>query len=115
MGGLISTGANVSLTANTGTASTAAVAANTTLYITDLVFDNPNGLSGTAKLSRGGVDISVLRLENFRSLDYHFVTPIVVKAGQNVSFTAACTTDPLSTAAPLPCQPSVYYSGFTSP
>jgi hypothetical protein len=103
------------LTANTGTASTAAVAANTTLYITDLVFDNPNGLSGTAKLSRGGVDISVLRLENFRSLDYHFVTPIVVKAGQNVSFTAACTTDPLSTAAPLPCQPSVYYSGFTSP
>jgi hypothetical protein len=44
----------------------------------------------------------VLRLENFRDLDFHFVTPIVVAQGQQ-----------LSLACPTGCTDSaVYYSGY---
>ena len=103
------------LTANSGSDTTGPVAGGSTFYVTDLVFDNPDGLSGTAKLTRGGLVISLLRLEDYRNLDYHFVTPIVIKSGQKMSFSASCTTDPLATSPPLPCTPSVYFSGFTVP
>jgi hypothetical protein len=49
-----------------------------------------------------------LRLENFRDLDFHYVTPIVIQKGQTLSFSATCT----SSGA---CDPSVYYSGFVRP
>ena len=52
-----------------------------TLYITDLVFSNPNGSTGALRLRRSGQDLMVLRLENFRDLDFHFVSPIVVGPG----------------------------------
>ena len=55
--------------------------AGRTLYITDLVFSNPNGSTGALRLRRAGQDLMVLRLENFRDLDFHFVTPIVVGPG----------------------------------
>lgn len=80
---------------------------HTTLYITDLVFANPNGRAGTLELKRGSLVVMDLRLENFRDLDFHFVTPIVVKSGEKLTLTATCTSGT--------CDPSVYYSGFTSP
>ena len=55
-----------------------------TLNITDLVFSNPDGATGTLRLRRSGEDLMVLRLENFRDLDFHFVTPIVVGPGQQL-------------------------------
>jgi hypothetical protein len=79
----------------------------TTLYITDLVFANPSGASGPMQLKRGTLVLMSLRLENFRDLDFHFVTPIVVKSGEQLTLTATCSSSP--------CDPSVYYSGFTSP
>ena len=79
----------------------------TTLYITDLVFANPSGAAGPLQLKRGALVIMNLRLENFRDLDFHFVTPIVVKSGEQLTLTAACSSST--------CDPSVYYSGFTSP
>ena len=79
----------------------------TTLYITDLVFANPSGASGPMQLKRGNLVLMSLRLENFRDLDFHFVTPIVVKSGEQLTLTATCGSSP--------CDPSVYYSGFTSP
>jgi hypothetical protein len=79
----------------------------TTLYITDLVFANPSGAAGPLQLKRGSLVIMNLRLENFRDLDFHFVTPIVVKSGEQLTLTAACSSST--------CDPSVYYSGFTSP
>jgi hypothetical protein len=103
------------LTANTGSASTAIVPGGSVLYVTDLVFENPDGLTGTAQLNRGGLVIAQLRLENFRDLDYHYVTPIVVKSGQKLTFSASCTALIGLDATPAPCNPSVYYSGFTVP
>jgi hypothetical protein len=105
---------NGRLTANSGGATTAAVPAGTTVYVTDLIFENPDALAGSAKLARGNLTITLLRLENYRDLDYHFVSPIVVKTGQTLTFTATCTPDP-SAATQLPCNPSVYYAGFTVP
>jgi hypothetical protein len=73
-----------------------------TLHITDLIFSNPEGGAGTIRLKRDEDDLLVLRLENFRDLDFHFVTPITFGPGQ---------------ALGLICDEScpgaaVYYSGF---
>lgn len=79
-----------------------------TFYMTDLVFANPNGRAGTLQLLRDGFVLITLRLENFRDLDFHYVTPIVIQKGQTLSFAATCT----SAGA---CDPSVYFSGFVRP
>ncbi len=76
-----------------------------TLFVTDLVFSNPSSTAvGDLRLERSGQPLLVLRLENFRDLDYHFVTPIVIAAGQNLGL--ACD-DPTACSGT-----SVYYSGF---
>jgi hypothetical protein len=74
------------------------------LYVTDLVFSNPSDtVTGEIRLERSGQPLLVLRLENFRDLDFHFVTPILVAPGQE-----------LSLVCPTGCPGSaVYYSGFT--
>jgi hypothetical protein len=81
---------------------------SSTFYMTDLVFANPNGRSGTLQLLRDGFVLITLRLENFRDLDFHYVTPIVVQKGQKLVFTATCS----SSGA---CDPSVYFDGFVRP
>jgi hypothetical protein len=72
--------------------------------VTDLVFSNPSDtVTGEIRLERSGQQLLVLRLENFRDLDFHFVTPILVAPGQE-----------LSLVCPTGCPGSaVYYSGFT--
>jgi hypothetical protein len=74
------------------------------LYVTDLVFSNPSDtVTGEIRLERSGQQLLVLRLENFRDIDFHFVTPILVAAGQE-----------LSLVCPTGCPgAAVYYSGFT--
>jgi hypothetical protein len=85
-----------------------------TLFITDLVFANPTGASGDLTLQRtsaaGTTQLLVLRLENFRDLDYHFVTPIAVRAGETLSLVANCSA-PTSPDAGA-CTPAVFYSGY---
>ena len=81
------------------------------LAVTDLVFENPSGNSGTIYLVRREANkpdqvLLVLRLENFRDLDFHFVTPIVFKEGQTM--TLSCSPDPTGSL----CNASVYYSGY---
>lgn len=81
------------------------------LAVTDLVFENPNGNSGTVYLVRREANkpdqvLLVLRLENFRDLDFHFVTPLVFKEGQTM--TLSCSPDPTGSL----CNASVYYSGY---
>ena len=49
-----------------------------TLQITDVVFQNPKGNTGTLQLKRSGKPLMVIGLENFRDLDYHFVSPLVI-------------------------------------
>ena len=74
-----------------------------TLYLTDLVFSNPSDTAtGEIRLVRSGVQLIVLRLENFRDLDFHFVTPIVVGPDQD-----------LALVCPSGCAgAAVFYSGF---
>jgi hypothetical protein len=91
-----------------GTNPTGVTASKTTLYVTDLVFANPNGRSGTLNLKRGSLTIITLRLENFRDLDYHFVTPVVIPNGQSLVLSATCTSSGT-------CDPSVFFSGYTNP
>jgi hypothetical protein len=79
-----------------------------TLFITDVVFSNPNGREGAIVLLRDGQPLLRLRLENFRDIDFHFVTPIVVAAGQSLDLSLACTGSGT-------CDPAVYYSGYLRP
>jgi hypothetical protein len=78
-----------------------------TLFITDLVFSNPNGREGAIVLLRDATPLYQLRLENFRDFDLHFVTPIVLVPGQSLNLSLACTAGP--------CDPSVLYSGYIRP
>ncbi len=74
-----------------------------TLFVTDLVFSNPDGTSGTIRLRRSGQDLFVLNLDNFRDLDFHFVTPIAVGPDQSLRLQCSGTCDG---------PPAVYFSGF---
>jgi len=81
------------------------------LAVTDLVFENPNGNSGTLYLVRREANkpdqvLMTLRLENFRDLDFHFVTPIVFKEKQTMAL--SCGPDPAGSR----CDASAYYSGY---
>ena len=65
-----------------------------TLSITDIVFQDPESSPGSSKgtvtLERDGVALLVENLDNFRDLDYHFVTPITLSAGQTLSMVVNC-------------------------
>ena len=86
-----------------------------TLSITDLVFSNATGAAGELSLQRttpaGTTSLLVLRLENFRDLDFHFVTPISVRQGETLALIANCTppTDPATSPG---CTPAVFFSGY---
>jgi len=56
---------------------TFAVPAKKTLSITDIVLENPLGDTGLLQVRQGGTSIFVFGLANFRSIDYHFVQPLV--------------------------------------
>ena len=78
-----------------------------TLFVTDLVFSNPNGAAGALVILRNTTPLLQLRLENFRDYDLHFVTPIVVTSGQQLNLSLSCTSSP--------CDPAVFYSGYQRP
>jgi len=80
------------------------------LFLTDIVFSNPNGREGALVLLRDADHLFDIRLENIRDLDYHFVTPIVLTDGQSLNLSLACTG-----ANASPCDPTVFYSGYTRP
>jgi hypothetical protein len=65
--------------------------AKTTLFVTDLVFNNPSSESGPVSLQRDGVDLLDENLSNFRDLDYHFVTPIQVNPNQTIRLAGSCS------------------------
>jgi hypothetical protein len=57
--------------------------------ITDLVFENPAGDFGSLRLIRvtpkkPDETLFSVRLENFRDLDFHFITPLLVTDGQRL-------------------------------
>lgn len=76
--------------------------AGTSIYITDLVFSNPNAGSGELRFLRDDEELLVLQLDNFRDLDFHFVTPIVFGADQPLRLDCLGTCDGAA----------LYYSGY---
>ena len=79
---------------------------NRTLFVTDLIFSNAQtDASGSLVLTRSGSPVLTLQLENFRDIDYHFVTPIVFAAGQQLGLGCG--------AGAVNCSDqTVYYSGY---
>jgi hypothetical protein len=82
--------------------------ADGTVFITDLVFGNPSGRTGSVRLRRDDTILMILRLENFRDLDFHFVTPVVLTDGQSLILDLVCE----GVGTPEECDPSLYYSGY---
>jgi hypothetical protein len=89
----------------------------TTVSVTDIIFENPDGDGGPIRLRRVAADgtVTVLmdpRLDNFRDLDYHFVAPITLLAGQKLDLDiSGCKPGP-GAAAGAQCTANVYYTGY---
>jgi hypothetical protein len=77
-----------------------------TLQVTDIVLQNPASNTGTLQVQRSGTALLIVALDNFRDLDYHFVAPLLFKAGERLELNATCRTpNP-------PCTPGFYWAGF---
>jgi hypothetical protein len=78
------------------------------LSLTDILLQNPAGDTGNLEVRRGDAIILRVNLANFRDLDYHFVSAVTFKAGEELTFAIQC-------ANPNPgpnCTPAAYFSGF---
>jgi hypothetical protein len=77
--------------------------------LTDIVLQNPDADRGLLRIQRGDTVLLSVRLENFRDIDYHFVSPVLFTAKQALTLAVACEN-------PAPkdgkCTPAAYYSGF---
>jgi hypothetical protein len=98
----------------TTTSTTFVVPAGKALNLTDLVLENPQGDFGKLTLLQGSNPLLVLALENFRDLDYHFVSPIVATPGTHLQLTMQCNSvgkPPDQTPAPTQCDTAVLLGG----
>ncbi|MFD7290274.1 hypothetical protein [Streptomyces sp. NPDC059863] len=89
------------------------VPAGSTFELTDIVVQNPQGDAGTLVVSSQNNPLWRLALENFRDTDYHFVTPILVPAGGEITMTVDCRQVGRPVQAPRPsrCAESLFLGG----
>ncbi|HEY0700010.1 MAG TPA: hypothetical protein VGD43_19635 [Micromonospora sp.] len=86
-----------------------------TLYLTDIIVQNPQGDEGRLEVAVDGTAVFTFTLNNFRDLDYHLVTPIEVPAGQSVSIRVNCQKagPPLAGAGSAGrCRQFAFLSGY---
>ncbi|RDG30292.1 COG1470 family protein [Streptomyces corynorhini] len=85
--------------------------------LTDIVVQNPQGDAGTLIVSSQDAPILRLALENFRDSDYHFVTPIQVPAGGEITMTVDCREvgKPVKAPTPTRCSQSLLLGGTLRP
>lgn len=85
----------------------------TTLVVTDLVLQNPQGDAGRVDVVVDGNSILTLSLANFRDLDYHFVSPIEITAGKTLSLRTVCQTPgpPIVGTTAGQCRVSMFATG----
>jgi hypothetical protein len=69
------------------------------LTITDVIFQNPRADVGFVRVKRGSTVLYEEGLNNYRDLDYHFVSPMRFKGGEDVIFEIECR-DPDNSCAP---------------
>lgn len=86
---------------------------NGTLQLTDLVLNNPQGDVGRLSLVLDDVVLLEMALENFRDIDYHFLTPIRVSAEQNLNLRMTCNRvgEPPDQSAPSQCKSAALLGG----
>jgi hypothetical protein len=70
------------------------VAAGQTLFVTDLVLQNPDSNTGRITIAIDGQPVFDSALDFFRDLDRHFVSPLQVSAGSALTTTVVCTGPP---------------------
>jgi hypothetical protein len=70
------------------------VPAGQTLYVTDMVLQNPDSNTGRITIAVDGQPVFDSALDFFRDLDRHFVSPLRVPAGSNLTTTVVCTGPP---------------------
>ncbi|HEY4018824.1 MAG TPA: hypothetical protein VGM75_09070 [Pseudonocardiaceae bacterium] len=63
---------------------------NHILNVTDLVIQNPAGDQGSVVINRAGQALLTLDLASFRNWDQHFITPIMVPTGKNLTMSVSC-------------------------
>jgi hypothetical protein len=77
------------------------------LAITDLVVQDPAGDQGILSLTVNGQTIYTEQLADFPDYDLHFLTPIIVKAGQSLKMTVNC-----GNSGGKACTPAVLVTGM---
>lgn len=92
------------------TTSAAALPADTTFAVTDVILQNPRGDLGIISVQLGGVPIIESALDNFRDLDFHFVAPYVADSTTPLSVVVECAA--VQIPADGGCSPAVSFSGF---
>jgi len=85
---------------------------NETFALTDVILQNPGGAVGRIRIELGGETILESALENFRDLDFHFVSPYIVSGGQELAIEIDCAADQV--VAGTPCDAAVSFAGFTT-
>lgn len=82
------------------------VPAKETLSVSDIVIENPLGDTGLLQIREGGTSKFVFGLANFRSIDYHFVQPLVFTNSAPLVLAVECQNT--GTTA---CQDDLSFSG----
>ncbi|MPZ74788.1 MAG: hypothetical protein GEU74_16520 [Nitriliruptorales bacterium] len=84
-----------------------------TLSLTDILLQNPSADRGVLQVVRRTPESDAIllevRLENFRDLDYHFVSPVVFQAGNDVVAVIDCKNKGAKA-----CNAAAYFSGFVA-
>jgi hypothetical protein len=70
------------------------VPAGQTLYVTDMILQNPDSNTGRITVAIDGQPVFDSALDFFRDLDRHFVSPLQVPAGSKLTTTVVCTGPP---------------------
>lgn len=81
-----------------------------TLRVTDIVLQNPGGNTGLLRVKRGDDVLLEVGLENFRSQDFHFVTPITFSGDQKLVLEAQCSG--AAAGGAVGCTPSALFSAL---
>src|SRR3954468_342267 len=89
------------------------VAKGSSMSVTDIVLQNPEGDSGKLTLLRDKEPLLVQELDNFLHLDFPFITPIIFGQGQKLVLSVVCNNKPIGTNPAAACTPAVYFSGTT--
>ncbi|MRG59580.1 hypothetical protein GE115_06805 [Agromyces sp. CFH 90414] len=89
------------------------IPANAQLRITDLLLQNPTGSFGTLTIENADLAAPILStgLENFRDLDFHFVTPIEIQSEDELFIKVVCVPAVAGPAA-TPCGANVLVTGM---